>query len=154
MSEAFSPSPLGFTPDDNFSEYDNYSGSRMLTGPATNTGYRDSTRFTDSVQFSGSPASSRSRLSNAYRDNYQNQEAAFSHQGKPPIRLRPSSMEDSPSLAELLVYPAVEKIFNDLTEANRRVARALDSQDTLQKEILRMSIEIREANAGRYMSSR
>lgn len=62
-------------------------------------------------------------------------------------------MQDSPTLAQLLVFPVVMEMFSDLTEANRRVARALDSHAALQQEVLRLSAEVREMSAGRYADS-
>lgn len=55
-----------------------------------------------------------------------------------------------PTLGELLAYPAVQELYNDLAEANRRVARSLDTTGTLQQEILRLSSLLQSESSARY----
>lgn len=85
--------------------------------------------------------------------NYHQQEPVSSP--RPPLAFRqrpslPSSTGDSPTLADLLAYPAVQELYNDLMQANRRVAQALESQDNLQKEILRLSHDLWDVK-GKYL---
>lgn len=73
-----------------------------------------------------------------------------SRSGPPVSRSRSSA----PSLGELLSYPAVQELYNDLAEANRRVARVLDSQAHMQQEILRLLGMIQPERGVGYMDSR
>lgn len=57
--------------------------------------------------------------------------------------------EKSPSLGELMVFPVVQKMYNNLTEAQRRIGEALDSQTVLQQEILRLSRLLLPETGGR-----
>lgn len=61
-----------------------------------------------------------------------------------------TTTNSGPSLAELLRYPAVQQLYNDLTEANRCVTQALKAQGQLQQEILRLSSIIRSDAASQY----
>lgn len=61
------------------------------------------------------------------------------------------------SLGQLLVSePAVQDLWNDLAEANRRIARALDSRTQMEQELLRLSSMIQpDSERGRsYVESR
>lgn len=110
--------------------------------------------FADPVQFSGqqehrSSTLSHPRHSHGYQPRSQEPFSSLPNSDN-SSHLRLPPMDNSPSLAEVLAYPVVQRMWNDLAEANRRIARALDSQDTLQKEILRLSCEIREINVSKH----
>lgn len=68
------------------------------------------------------------------QDRFQSSTLLNSH---PPLMEK--SPTSAPSLGELLSFPPVQELYNDLADANRRVARALDAQASLQQEILRLS---------------
>lgn len=65
-----------------------------------------------------------------------------------------SMLSQGPPLSELLSYPAVQEMYNDLTEANRRVARALDAQASLQQEILRLSGMLQSFMSGKSIENK
>lgn len=103
---------------------------------------RNSSQVTDStIQFMPRPSDSESSYS------YSSSLGEFH-----PSSLQTShhfSGDKSPSLGELMVFPVVQKMFNNLTEAQRRIGEALDSQASLQQEILRLSHLLLPETGGR-----
>lgn len=80
---------------------------------------------------------------------HQFQSSTLNHSLLPPMA---HPVPSGPSLGELLAFPAVQELYNDLAEANRRVARALDTTGTLQQEILRLSSIVQSDSGARYIN--
>lgn len=49
------------------------------------------------------------------------------------------------------MYPVAQELYNDLADANKRIARALDAQNLLQQEILRLSRMLQPGEDARYL---
>lgn len=82
-----------------------------------------------------------------HRTPHQLQSSTLHHSLLPPMA---HPVPSGPTLGELLAYPAVQELYNDLAEANRRVARSLDTTGTLQQEILRLSSLLQSESSARY----
>lgn len=61
-----------------------------------------------------------------------------------------AATDESPSLAQLLKYPAVQVLYDDLSNANRRVVQALELQGQLQQEILRLTGMLQSEMGSKY----
>lgn len=59
-----------------------------------------------------------------------------------------------PSLGELLSYPVVQGLYNQVVVANMHMARALESQGSLQAEILRLTRLLQPEIGTRYAENR
>lgn len=121
---------------------------------------RNLTAFAHSVNNQMQFTPQRSELSSHLQSYpYQDFDRTRQMQNSPALTLRSqmpagSMLSQGPPLSELLSYPAVQEMYNDLTEANRRVARALDAQASLQQEILRLSGLLQSFMSGKPMENK